>query len=108
MVRDINNNQYEILTDVVYNQITRKEELRPFSFKKKALLQKEVNFFRQNSTPNGVLQTLNYHVQEASKQTYELFPVIHFSEIQLQGKWSSLLLRNHSSYLYFFYIRSKK
>lgn len=85
MKTDIDNKQYNILTDTWFNVRTGLEEPRPFSFREKALLQREVDFYIQNSTPLGVLQTLDYHVKEARKQPYMLFPKIHFSERQLQG-----------------------
>lgn len=85
MVKDIGAGQYIIYDDMWLSPITGKIEERPFIFDQKGLLQKEVDFYKQTSTPWGVLQTLDYYVKEEGKRPYELFPTVHFSEDQIQG-----------------------
>lgn len=89
IVADIENHQYPILSDKVFNVLTQKDEERPFSYKIKSFLQKEHLFFIQNSTPLGVLQTLDHYVQEDRKHPWELFPTIKFSQAQLAGNISA-------------------
>ena len=85
MVDDIKNGQYLILPDEILNEETKKLELMPYSYDKKALLEKEYRFYTQNSTALGVLQTLNHHVEEEKKTKWEIFPTVGFSEKQLNG-----------------------
>lgn len=86
IVADINNHQYPVLSDKMFNVLTQKDEDRPFSYRAKAFLEKEEKFFIQNSTPLGVLQTLDHYVQEEKKHPWELFPTIKFSQAQLTGR----------------------
>lgn len=92
VVKDVNGGQYLIQSNTIVNEQTKKEELRPFSYNQKCLLQKEVDFYIQNSTAKGVLENLDYYVKEEQKKPYELFPVTYFSEVQLEGKQLYLMM----------------
>lgn len=85
IIADIANHQYKVLSDTIFNDVTKLEELRPFSFNTKAFLEKERVFFLQNSTPLGVLQTLDHYVKEEKQHPWELFPMVHFSVEQIKG-----------------------
>ena len=85
MIKDIKANQYPILPNETIDEITKVPKQRDFCYSSKQLLQKEYDFFMQNSTPLGVLESLNYYIKEEEKQQYALFPVVHFSQQQLEG-----------------------
>ena len=70
MIKYIKANQYPILPNETIDEITKVPKQRDFCYSSKQLLQKEYDFFMQNSTPLGVLESLNYYIKEEEKQQY--------------------------------------
>ena len=82
---DIKGSQYEIVEDTYFDPNKQAIVKTPYSYEERRLLRSEVNFYTQNSTALGVLQTLDHYVQEENIRTWELFPTTHFSPEQIQG-----------------------
>lgn len=85
VIADVKANQYQVLANTIVNEVNGIVTRRPYCYDRRALLQSEVDFYAQNSTALGVLQTLDHYVQEENKHPWELFPTIHFSQEQIQG-----------------------